>query len=175
MAYVGEQLRGVVKAQYFDPSDAYVFQMLIYSNIAEGEEVNFSYYHAESDHSYLCNESIVFNSDMVVADAFNALNLNVTGTVGKENIFMEDGISLQTYPNPFAGILKIDLKINESTVVQLAVYDMMGKMIELLVDDEFAAGSYSYDWNASNLSSGTYIIRAVFNEQQLQRRINLIK
>jgi archaellum component FlaF (FlaF/FlaG flagellin family) len=175
MAYVGEQLRGVVKAQYFDPSDAYVFQMLIYSNIAEGEEVTFRYYHADSDHLYLCDKSIVFNSDMVVADAFNALNLNVKGVVGEDDVFIAEGISLQTYPNPFDGILKINITTNEPTYLQLAVYDMMGKMIKLIVEDEFATGSYTYDWNASNLSSGTYIIRAALNEQQIQRRVTLIK
>lgn len=174
MAYVGEQLRGVVKAQYFDPSDAYVFQMLVYSNIAEGEEVTFRYFHAESERLFLCDESIVFNSDMVVADAFNALNLNVKGIVDNDGGFIGEGFSMQTYPNPFEGILKIDLTINEPSYVQLAVYDMTGKMIKLLVENEFTAGAYVYDWNASGLSSGTYIIRAVFNDQHIQRRITLM-
>lgn len=62
----------------------------------------------------------------------------------------------QNYPNPFnpSTIIKFSLTRNE--FVSLIVYDITGKEIEKLVNTKLEAGTYAYQFNASNLSSGIY-------------------
>jgi len=62
----------------------------------------------------------------------------------------------QNYPNPFNPTTKIDFQIPVSSQVKLTVYDILGRQVELLVNNNLKAGSYSADFNASNLASGIY-------------------
>ena len=43
-----------------------------------------------------------------------------------------------------------------TSAITLQIYDMTGRMIDELVNEEFSRGSYSIRWNALNVSSGVY-------------------
>jgi hypothetical protein len=67
----------------------------------------------------------------------------------------------QNYPNPFNPVTKIRFQIPafvETTrrVVSLRIYDVLGKEIAVLVNEELKPGTYEVEWNASNFSSGVY-------------------
>lgn len=66
---------------------------------------------------------------------------------------------LQNYPNPFNPITYISFEIPVGGLVQLKVYDVLGREVATLVNKELKAGKYSYSFNAENLSSGTYFYR----------------
>ncbi|MCX6162284.1 MAG: T9SS type A sorting domain-containing protein [Ignavibacteriae bacterium] len=73
---------------------------------------------------------------------------------------------MQNYPNPFNPITKINFDIpvchsgeGRNPVVNLVIYDALGRKIETLVNQKMNAGSYSVDFNASNLSGGVYFCR----------------
>ena len=72
-AFVGDDLRGVSQALLVptDLGHALSFLMLIYSNVEQGEEVNFKYYSFESDQVYALNESIDFEPDLIIGDVNN--------------------------------------------------------------------------------------------------------
>ncbi len=63
------------------------------------------------------------------------------------------------YPNPFneQTILRYQLPVRST--VQLSVYNLMGQLVQTLVDEEQAAGSYSVEWRAPGLSSGVYLFK----------------
>jgi hypothetical protein len=66
----------------------------------------------------------------------------------------------QNYPNPFNPTTKIRFDIpsmsKNSVPVKLIVYDVLGRELSVLVNDILAPGTYEYEWNASNYSSGVY-------------------
>ena len=62
----------------------------------------------------------------------------------------------QNYPNPFNPVTKIKFDLPESGFVKLAVYDILGKEVSILVNEYLGSGSYTADLNASILSSGIY-------------------
>ena len=173
MAYVDGEKRGEVNGLYFFPEDAFAFQMLIYSNVEEGEEVSFRYYHAESGQTYVCEETLEFQKDMIVADAYQSFELNVTAT-GARDISAGAGFRLQTYPNPFSDRLRIRFTIDEPSQVKVAVYDLLGQEVEILSSDNFRTGSHQLDWDASGQPAGTYIIRATTDSGQTIKRVSLI-
>ena len=65
----------------------------------------------------------------------------------------------QNYPNPFNPQTNIEFSIPESGSVTLKVYDMLGKEVDVLVNDNLSPGNYSTELNASSLPSGTYFYR----------------
>ena len=65
----------------------------------------------------------------------------------------------QNYPNPFNPVTNIKFSIPQASFVKLTVYDLTGKEVAKLVNKNMTAGSYTVDFNASNLSSGVYFYR----------------
>jgi len=81
----------------------------------------------------------------------------------------------QNYPNPFNPSTQIDFSLPNSGHVKLAVYNMLGQQVEVLVNEQRGAGSHSLRFNASNYSSGMYLYRLDFDGQMLVRKLLLLK
>jgi hypothetical protein len=65
----------------------------------------------------------------------------------------------QNYPNPFNPSTTILFSIPTSEFVTLKVYDLLGREIATLVNENLSAGSYSYNFDAKNLTSGVYLYK----------------
>ncbi len=70
----------------------------------------------------------------------------------------------QNYPNPFnpSTTIKYSIPLNvsrESSVVSLVVFDILGREVATLVNNQQKAGNYKVNFDASNLSSGVYFYR----------------
>ncbi len=65
---------------------------------------------------------------------------------------------LGAYPNPFNPITAISYSIPKNCRVAITVFDMLGKMVEQLVDEEQTAGLHQVRWNAADQPSGIYFI-----------------
>ena len=85
--------------------------------------------------------------------AVNTLTVtSITGTNGQPLSFTLK----QNYPNPFNPTTNIEFSIPVSGFVSLKIYDISGKQVGHLVNNILREGSYSANFNASNLSSGIY-------------------
>jgi len=67
----------------------------------------------------------------------------------------------QNYPNPFNPSSKIKFEVPKSSFIVLTVYDVMGKELTTLVNEQLQPGVYSVDWNGSNFASGVYFYKIV--------------
>jgi hypothetical protein len=65
----------------------------------------------------------------------------------------------QSYPNPFNPQARIRYSLPVANHVSLEVFDLLGRSIRMLVDEEQAAGTYSVTFEARDLSNGTYVYR----------------
>lgn len=65
----------------------------------------------------------------------------------------------QNYPNPFNPVTKIQFAVPKNEIVSIRVYDILGKEVATLVNEQKNAGTYEVDFNASSLSSGVYFYR----------------
>jgi|GEM_PF-782749 len=81
----------------------------------------------------------------------------------------------QNFPNPFNPETVISFALPEAAHVTLVVYDLMGRVVERLVDEERNAGYHRIRWNASNYSSGSYIYRINVGGQSTTRVMTLMK
>lgn len=81
----------------------------------------------------------------------------------------------QNYPNPFNPSTKIDFAIPKNGLVKIVVYDILGRQISKLVNQNLTAGTYSIDFNAANLNSGIYFYRIEADGFVKTKKMLLIK
>jgi len=77
----------------------------------------------------------------------------------KRNEIPDKFVLLQNYPNPFNPSTKISYSLPKSGFVLLLIYDMLGNEIQILENEFQKAGTYSVNFNASELSSGIYFYK----------------
>jgi hypothetical protein len=82
---------------------------------------------------------------------------------------------MQNSPNPFNAATEICFEIENSTRIDLSVYDVLGKKVVTLAKGFYPAGSYRTVFNASGLSSGVYYYQLTTPQQQLRRKCLCIK
>ena len=84
------------------------------------------------------------------------------GTIGVQQISTTtpDKFHLsQNYPNPFNPVTNIEFSLPQKSFVKLKVFDLLGREIANLVNENLSAGSYKFDFNASALPSGIYFYK----------------
>ena len=81
----------------------------------------------------------------------------------------------QNYPNPFNPSTNITYSLPQQSDVQLRVYDMVGREVATLINREQAAGAYTVNFDASELSSGMYLYRLDTGSTTITRKMMLIK
>jgi len=92
----------------------------------------------------------------------------------------EDNISLfqlnQNYPNPFNPTTTITYRLNEPGMVNLVIYDLLGRKVTTLVDEMKSPGSYEATWNARDFASGVYFYRIELGGSKVvTQKMTLIK
>ncbi len=81
----------------------------------------------------------------------------------------------QNYPNPFNPSTVIRYSVPGQAHVRLTVYDMLGREIAVLVNEQQAPGSYDVTWDGTDISSGMYLYRLEAGSKSITRRMTLIK
>lgn len=96
------------------------------------------------------------------------------------NIKDENGIPsnfnlYQNYPNPFNPVTKIKYSVPKSEVVQIKVYDILGKEVETLLNEFRQAGVHEVEFAADNLPSGVYFYRMISGSYAETKKLVLLR
>ncbi len=81
----------------------------------------------------------------------------------------------QNFPNPFNPETVISYELPVMSSVKLAVYDILGREVAVLVNEEKPEGAYTIQWNASKISSGMYFYRLDSGKNSLVKKLVLMK
>lgn len=81
----------------------------------------------------------------------------------------------QNYPNPFNPNTTISYSIKDDGIVKLIVYDMLGRKVTELVNEQKQAGTYFVEFNAANLPSGIYFYRLTSGNFSSVKKLILLK
>ena len=107
---------------------------------------------------------------------------NNIGAIGIKNISnkIPESFSLsQNYPNPFnpGTKIKFDIPVGNAYMrsVQLTIYDVLGKEVATLINQQLRPGSYEVEWSAANFPSGIYFYKLVVGENTNNGGFNVTK
>ncbi len=98
------------------------------------------------------------------------------GAIPSPGIENSEGLSLPVTGNltisvnPVSAVASVIFSLGESVPLELAVYDIGGRVVDVLLDGELSAGEHSIVWNTGAISSGVYIIRLHARNQILTAR-----
>jgi len=105
----------------------------------------------------------------------NALTISPTGikVIGTE--IPESYNLYPNYPNPFNPSTQIRFDLPLSSFVKILIYNVLGKEVNTLVNEELKAGKYSVDWFAANYSSGVYFYKLITIDFTETKKMILVK
>jgi hypothetical protein len=97
-------------------------------------------------------------------------------SVNEQDRMLPRGYSLdQNYPNPFNPTTAITFSVATYSHTSLKVYDILGREVATLVNEQKPAGTYTQKWNAENFPSGVYFYRLQAGSFTETKKLVLLK
>jgi uncharacterized delta-60 repeat protein len=81
----------------------------------------------------------------------------------------------QNYPNPFNPSTNIEFAVTKQSQVRLIVYDMLGREVEAIIDQQLSAGTYRTSWESNGKTSGVYFYKLITEDFTDMKKMILIK
>ena len=163
----------LVYATDWEDSSTYVFSELIQDTSITLE--------LEDNAQYYWMVIALDTDDFIVGSNDNTPNTMVVGTLSIDGADIPEVFALhQNYPNPFNPTTQIKYDLPEDALVNITIYDVMGRSIRSLVNNQQKAGYRSIQWNATNnlgepVSAGMYIYMIQAGEFRQVRKMVLLK
>jgi hypothetical protein len=98
-----------------------------------------------------------------------------SGVVEDETAKPRTFVLMQNYPNPFNASTTIEYHIRTPGRVKLAVYNLRGELVQVLLDETMKAGNHSVTWEAGEAATGVYYYRLATSEGTISKRMVLLK
>jgi len=86
-----------------------------------------------------------------------------------------ESIAIDSYPNPTSGMLSIRYKLVEKESFSIKLYNVYGKMVETILSGTQEAGSFTLEFNGSDLSDGIYYCRIEAGSVSDVTKITIVK
>jgi hypothetical protein len=169
--FVGSECRGIAGRREFVVDGSYNYSVMVYSNVAEGEKLTFKYYSSLDDEIINYGENEEFAANENYGNGFSTFGLSRETKFGQPTAY---GLS-EAYPNPFNPVTNFEYTIEEDGMVNVAVYDISGRMVAELVNGYQSAGSYPVVWDAQEFSSGVYMVNMTAGNYSTIQKVMLIK
>jgi len=106
---------------------------------------------------------------------FEVYGKQVSVSVGNNNVLSTNFYLKQNYPNPFNPSTTIEYSIGKPGNVKITVANILGQVVEELVNENKSAGNYSVIFNSDKLSSGMYLYRIETDNFSQTKMMNFIK
>ncbi|NQV49100.1 MAG: T9SS type A sorting domain-containing protein [Candidatus Marinimicrobia bacterium] len=111
---------------------------------------------------------------------FTLLLIDSTTVSVESKLIPEDYALKANYPNPFNPSTSIGFDLPEAGLVRLEILDLKGRQVALLINDDYAAGSYEAIWSALDnrgdpLGTGVYFYRLTAGRHSMVRKMILLK
>lgn len=129
---------------------------------------------AQSHQAEFITSVVVYPSDCNDPTVFCPVEIQVA----EQEYTLESKLAtslLVAYPNPFNPLIVIPFSLESSGYVNLEIYDLLGRKVASLVNQLMEAGIHEQRFDASNLSSGTYIVRMQSTGTIFTQQISLVK
>jgi hypothetical protein len=91
------------------------------------------------------------------------------------NIVLPDEYILNSFPNPFNPVVTVTFSVIEMGPVMVSVFDIRGRKLETLSNQNYQPGFYALNWDASSHSSGVYLINLTTGNTMLTQKVLLLK
>ncbi|WKZ70116.1 MAG: T9SS type A sorting domain-containing protein [Melioribacteraceae bacterium] len=126
-----------------------------------------TFYHNDDVHTWISGDDFIL---------LYKIHQSEITSVGEQEIILPSSFTLhQNYPNPFNPKSMIRFHVNKTSKVQLKVFDILGRVISILVDEFMQPGKYEVEFDGSKLVSGIYFYQIITDSFVDTKKMVLIK
>jgi len=122
-----------------------------------GEKMTIKYWDASEDINYKAIITVEEGSEKLGESVLTKVSLEID--LSSSSVLPTTYSLEQNYPNPFNPTTKIKFALPEEQQVQIKIYDIIGKVVKVLINKKMKAGYHEIEFNAQNISSGVYFYR----------------
>jgi hypothetical protein len=98
-------------------------------------------------------------------------NINYTPSPNATKELSENIEFLSTYPNPSSGITRVSFSITQKGNVAVSIYDVTGKELSSIVDENLAGGTHTFLFDTKDLKDGVYFVNFVTQQTSMTQRL----
>jgi len=143
----------------------------IYNNYYLGEYMGFDVYNNKARNLWAKPNSVYYgDSYCTIIDTLFTIGINTISTEIPSYYSL-----IQNYPNPFNPLTNIRFNIPKTAYVNIKIYDITGKELETIVNENMQAGKYETQWNGSTYASGVYFYKLMTYGYQETKMMILMK
>ena len=84
-----------------------------------------------------------------------------------------DESTVIAYPNPFNNKVNIEVSLKKTSHIFVDVYDLTGRVIQTLANEELSAGNHIFEWNATMTEPGLYFYTVRVGNEAVTRKLVL--
>ena len=140
------------------------------------DDALFSNYVTRENETVLIIVAPYSNDLFSISGDYQIIDMIVANSVGKIEVATPQSIVLDSaYPNPFNPSTSIRLYMPTENITIVKVYNIMGQDVGELYNGVMPAGYTTLTWDASDLSSGVYIVRAISEQNMVSQKVMLVK
>ncbi len=170
----GQFAQGVLRSGFEDGTKPYASRKLWYQNIGSTQAGAIDavtggniYAQLKSITGYPTSDS-VYNAAKTLIQGLVAVNDGAPAVPRSFKVF-------QNYPNPFNPTTKIVFVLPNRALTTVKVYDVLGREVNTLLQENLEAGRHEITWNARQLSSGVYFYRVESGKYMAVTKAVLLK
>lgn len=157
-------VRGLGRVEHVKALRKHLAFVVAYGDEEADEELTWQLYDAERDTVYEALGTLVFKANGRVGKVKEpfmlALDTSTALAEVDETQTLPDAFVLHAaYPNPFNPATTLRYELPQAEAVRLEVFDMLGRRVAVLVDEQQQAGRYTVRFDAEHLASGVYLYR----------------
>ena len=152
IAMKDNEIRGYAKPEFIESMGFYRIFMTLYSDVMSGESIELKFWDSDNDIIYKGSDQISFSINDIVGNIAEPWVVRLEPLNRWDKGYIPDTYVLdQNYPNPFNPITRIGFGVPEDATVSLKIYNILGKEVRTLVNNQFMEAGYkNIVWNARN-------------------------
>jgi hypothetical protein len=168
---VNDQVRGVSKSRFFSPTGEWVHSHMIFSNVSQGDTVRFRLEVLASGDIYDFDECLIFNSDMIKANAYEPFRLQKSHLLAPTSLSLQP--SLSVWPNPVTDQLQIRYSTTNTEPINILIVNNLGRIVKHIPLGVQPKGEFSLISNLDAFPSGIYQIMAEGHPETVQKLVKI--
>ena len=151
-------------------------QYMVKTMMDPTSSMNYQYKLVEGlGYCYSVSYEIIFQATKLTYAKINGVEYGIKTGINRNDQIPTQFILFQNYPNPFNPSTKINYTIPKSGFVTIKVYDLLGREVTSLVNENKPVGNYNVEFNAGNLVSGVYFYRMKAGDFVQTKKLILLK
>ncbi|MCD4834414.1 MAG: T9SS type A sorting domain-containing protein [Bacteroidales bacterium] len=155
---------------------SYLMACVIYSTIFMESTLDIPYYTSLEEDEATYFQTVASNTVLNDIDLWNiTAYIDTTSTGITQFSKLNKAVLYQNFPNPFHSSTQIKYKLHKESIVEIEVFDLLGKKQGFLINEQKQPGSYSVKFDGRNLNNGMYFYSLKTDNFFQIKKMQLIK